>query len=86
MVDFAFVIDDTADQKANIKVIGVGGSGGNAVSHMISKGMEGVDFLCANTDAQDLAQSHVATKIQIGIDTTKGLGAGMNQQKKARKQ
>jgi len=78
MVDFAFVIDDTADQKANIKVIGVGGSGGNAVSHMISKGMEGVDFLCANTDAQDLAQSHVATKIQIGIDTTKGLGAGMD--------
>ena len=71
MVDFAFVIDDTADQKANIKVIGVGGSGGNAVGHMISKGMEGVDFLCANTDAQDLAQSHVATKIQIGIDTTK---------------
>ena len=49
MVDFAFVIDDTADQKANIKVIGVGGSGGNAVGHMISKGMEGVDFLCANT-------------------------------------
>jgi len=45
---------------------------------MISKGMEGVDFLCANTDAQDLAQSHVATKIQIGIDTTKGLGAGMD--------
>ena len=78
MVDFAFVIDDTADQKANIKVIGVGGSGGNAVGHMISKGMEGVDFLCANTDAQDLAQSHVATKIQIGIDTTKGLGAGMD--------
>ena len=78
MVDFAFVIDDTADQKANQKVIGVGGSGGNAVSHMISKGMEGVDFLCANTDAQDLAQSHVATKIQIGIDTTKGLGAGMD--------
>jgi len=78
MVDFAFVIDDTADQKANIKVIGVGGSGGNAVAHMISKGMEGVDFLCANTDAQDLAQSHVATKIQIGIDTTKGLGAGMD--------
>ena len=78
MVDFAFVIDDTANQKANIKVIGVGGSGGNAVGHMISKGMEGVDFLCANTDAQDLAQSHVATKIQIGIDTTKGLGAGMD--------
>jgi len=78
MVDFAFVIDDTAGQKANIKVIGVGGSGGNAVAHMISKGMEGVDFLCANTDAQDLAQSNVATKIQMGIDTTNGLGAGMD--------
>ncbi len=78
MVEFAFELVDTAAKKANIKVIGVGGSGGNAIEHMLDKGIEGVDFLCANTDAQDLAQSSVETKIQLGIETTRGLGAGMN--------
>ena len=78
MGEFAFELVDTAGKKANIKVIGVGGSGGNAIEHMLDKGIEGVDFLCANTDAQDLGQSSVETKIQLGIETTRGLGAGMN--------
>jgi len=78
MGEFAFELVDTAGKKANIKVIGVGGSGGNAIEHMLDKGIEGVDFLCANTDAQDLGQSNVETKIQLGIKTTRGLGAGMN--------
>ena len=78
MVEFAFELVDTVAKKANIKVIGVGGSGGNAIQHMLDKGIEGVDFLCANTDAQDLAQSSVESKIQLGIETTRGLGAGMN--------
>jgi len=78
MSEFAFELMDTDSQKANIKVIGVGGSGGNAVSHMVNHGIQGVDFLCANTDAQDLSKANVQTKIQIGIETTKGLGAGMD--------
>ena len=78
MGEFAFELVDTAGKKANIKVIGVGGSGGNAIEHMLDKGIEGVDFLCANTDAQDLGQSSVETKIQLGIETTRGQGAGMN--------
>ena len=78
MVEFAFELVDTVAKKANIKVIGVRGSGGNAIQHMLDKGIEGVDFLCANTDAQDLAQSSVESKIQLGIETTRGLGAGMN--------
>ena len=78
MSEFAFELMDTESQKANIKVIGVGGSGGNAVSHMVNHGIQGEDFLCANTDAQDLSKSNVETKIQIGIETTKGLGAGMD--------
>ncbi len=78
MGEFAFELVDTAGKNANIKVIGVGGSGGNAIEHMLDKGIEGVDFLCANTDAQELGQPSVETKIQLGIETTRGLGAGMN--------
>ena len=78
MGEYAFELVDTVGKKANIRVIGVGGSGGNAIEHMLDKGIEGVDFLCANTDAQDLGQSSVETKIQLGIETTRGLGAGMN--------
>jgi cell division protein FtsZ len=63
-------------QEAIIKVIGVGGCGGNAVDHMISKNVSGVEFICANTDAQALLKSEAATTLQIGIDITKGLGAG----------
>ena len=61
---------------AKIKVIGVGGGGGNAVNTMIRSGLEGVDFIVANTDAQALKASLAPHKIQLGKDLTKGLGAG----------
>ncbi len=63
-------------QEAVIKVIGVGGCGGNAVEHMIEKNVNGVDFICANTDVQALKKSNATTTLQIGADITKGLGAG----------
>jgi len=69
---------DAYSQNAVIKVIGVGGGGGNAVTHMVSSGIEGVDFMCINTDAQALKHSKVKTALQIGSDITKGLGAGAN--------
>jgi cell division protein FtsZ len=67
---------DTHTQNAVIKVIGVGGGGGNAVNHMVESSIEGVDFICANTDAQALKHSNVKTILQLGADITKGLGAG----------
>ena len=69
---------DAHSQSAVIKVIGVGGGGGNAVSHMVDAGIEGVDFICTNTDAQALKGSRVRTSLQIGCNITKGLGAGAN--------
>lgn len=63
---------------ANIKVIGVGGGGGNAVDNMIEAGLEGVDFIVANTDAQDLNASRATSRVQLGGRSTKGLGAGAN--------
>jgi len=63
---------------AKIKVIGAGGGGNNAVNRMISANLQGVDFICVNTDAQSLSFSHAQTKIQIGNKLTKGLGAGAN--------
>ncbi|MEM6512426.1 MAG: cell division protein FtsZ [Pseudomonadota bacterium] len=71
-----FELMDAHSQSAVIKVIGVGGGGGNAVSHMVDAGIEGVDFICANTDAQALKGSRVRTSLQIGCNITKGLGAG----------
>ena len=71
-----FELMDAHSQSAIIKVVGVGGGGGNAVSHMINSGIEGVDFICANTDAQALNSSRVRTALQIGCNITKGLGAG----------
>jgi cell division protein FtsZ len=71
-----FVLADTENQGAVIKVVGVGGGGGNAVTHMISSGIEGVDFVCINTDAQALKHSRVKASLQIGSNITKGLGAG----------
>ena len=65
---------------AVIKVVGIGGGGGNAVEHMVRESIEGVDFISINTDAQALRKSSVATVIQIGGDITKGLGAGANPQ------
>ena len=78
MGEFAFELMDTDSQRANIKVIGVGGGGGNAVNHMIREGIQGVNFVCANTDTQDLSSSPAEEKIQLGVETSKGLGAGMN--------
>ncbi|MBA8888398.1 cell division protein FtsZ [Dokdonella fugitiva] len=63
---------------AVIKVVGVGGGGGNAVSHMVQAGVEGVDFVCANTDAQALKSSGAKFTLQLGANVTKGLGAGAN--------
>jgi len=71
---FEFV--DTDNQAAIIKVIGVGGGGGNAVQHMLSGSIEGVEFICANTDAQALNNSAAKTSLQLGRNITKGLGAG----------
>ena len=71
-----FEFDSLAEQKANLKMIGVGGAGGNAVNRMIQAGMTGVDFIVINTDAQDLDNNAAENKIQIGKNLTKGLGAG----------
>jgi cell division protein FtsZ len=73
-----FQFDENIDQSAKIKVIGVGGSGGNAVNTMIASGISGVDFIVANTDAQALRMSKSPIKIQLGTQLTKGLGAGAN--------
>jgi cell division GTPase FtsZ len=73
-----FELMDSFSQTAVIKVIGVGGGGGNAVSHMAKCGIEGVEFICVNTDAQALKHSQVKTSLQIGCNITKGLGAGAN--------
>ncbi|NRA70703.1 MAG: cell division protein FtsZ [Gammaproteobacteria bacterium] len=67
-------------EEAVIKVIGVGGGGGNAIEHMVSRSIEGVEFVVANTDSQALRNSSAETTIQIGKETTKGLGAGANPQ------
>ena len=71
-----FQFEESLDQAAKIKVIGVGGGGGNAVNTMIHCNVEGVEFLAANTDAQALRRSDASTKIQLGGSLTKGLGAG----------
>ncbi|MFB1485570.1 MULTISPECIES: cell division protein FtsZ [unclassified Thiocapsa] len=71
-----FELMDTHSQNAVIKVVGVGGGGGNAVNHMVAATIEGVDFICANTDAQALKSSQVKTILQLGAGITKGLGAG----------
>ncbi len=67
---------DSYSETAIIKVIGVGGGGGNAVNHMAGCNIDGVEFICANTDAQALRKLSVDTIIQLGVDLTKGLGAG----------
>ena len=73
-----FELVDSAPQSAVIKVIGVGGGGGNAVRHMIDHQVDGVDFICANTDAQALSDISSKTVLQLGAAITKGLGAGAN--------
>ncbi len=73
-----FELVDNVPQSAVIKVVGVGGGGGNAVKHMIACEAEGVDFICANTDAQALTNVETTTVLQLGGNITKGLGAGAN--------
>ncbi|PCJ50993.1 MAG: cell division protein FtsZ [Gammaproteobacteria bacterium] len=73
-----FELIDACQDSAKIKVIGVGGGGGNAVQHMLLESIDGVDFICANTDAQALTNSTARTVIQLGNTITKGLGAGAN--------
>ncbi len=73
-----FELVDNIPQNAVIKVIGVGGGGGNAVHHMISNQVDGVEFICANTDAQALNNLRAKTVLQMGTNITKGLGAGAN--------
>ena len=75
-----FEVDESSDTllNADIRVIGVGGGGGNAVETMIKEGVRGVKFIAVNTDAQALSSSSAETKIQLGAKLTKGLGAGAN--------
>ena len=73
-----FEIVDSAPQSAVIKVIGVGGGGGNAVQHMVVNNVEGVEFIAANTDAQALKALGARTLLQLGGNITRGLGAGAN--------
>ncbi len=73
-----FELVDSYSDSANIKVVGVGGGGGNAVAHMLETAVEGVDFICANTDVQALKKSQARVQLQIGANITKGLGAGAN--------
>ncbi len=70
--------DNTAQHSATIKVIGVGGGGGNAIEHMMMENIDGVEFICANTDSQALERSSAPTVMQLGEEITKGLGAGAN--------
>ena len=75
-IEMAFEILDSQSQDAVIKVFGVGGCGGNAVDHMIEKGVKGVEFIAANTDAQALKRNAARVQLQLGSGITKGLGAG----------
>ncbi len=70
--------DATVEQAAKIKVVGVGGAGGNALNGMIEAGLSGVEFIAINTDAQDLSKNKASNRLQIGKNLTKGLGAGAN--------
>ena len=71
------LVEQTAPN-AVIKVVGVGGGGGNPVAHMVNSGVEGVEFITANTDAQAIKQCGAKTQLQLGANVTKGLGAGAN--------
>ena len=79
-----FDFDSSAVSPVNIKVVGIGGGGNNAVNRMISSGITSVEFISVNTDKQDLNSSRATQKIQIGEKLTKGQGAGTNPEKGAR--
>ena len=73
----ALMLDEEMDENVTtIKVIGVGGGGGNAVNRMVSDGLQGVEFIAMNTDQQALAKNHASVKVQLGSKLTKGRGAG----------
>ena len=76
--DIRISFNEEARNDAKIKVIGVGGGGGNAVNRMIDAGVEGIEFIVANTDLQALRMSHAPVKLQLGVKLTNGLGAGAN--------
>src|SRR3982751_2804487 len=76
--DIRISFNEDTRNDAKIKVIGVGGGGGNAVNRMIDAGMEGIEFITANTDLQALRMSHAPVKLQLGVKLTNGLGAGAN--------
>jgi cell division protein FtsZ len=71
-----FSFDDDAHEQAKIRVVGVGGGGGNAVNNMLAKGIQGVEFIALNTDSQALSANLAPLKIQLGRERTEGLGAG----------
>jgi cell division protein FtsZ len=71
-----FSFDDEVQKEAKIRVVGVGGGGGNAVNNMLRKGISGIEFVAVNTDSQALEANAAPVKIQLGRDLTKGLGAG----------
>jgi cell division protein FtsZ len=75
-----YTFEDTGAQSARIKVIGIGGGGGNALNNMISQNLRGVEFIVANTDAQAIERNNADIKVQLGADITRGLGAGANPQ------
>lgn len=75
-----FTFDPIESERAKICVVGVGGGGGNALNNMIAQGIEGVDFIAVNTDAQALSANRAQHKFQAGRDFTKGLGAGARPQ------
>ena len=74
--ELRLTLDSDRKPGASIKVIGVGGGGSNAVNSMVKAGLEGIDFIVANTDAQALAQASASIRLQLGAKLTKGLGAG----------
>ena len=76
MKDLFMPADSFESKKAKIKVIGVGGGGGNAINHMVESGLKGVDFIAVNTDAQDLRRNKAPYLVQVGEKITKGLGVG----------
>ncbi|MBI5197102.1 MAG: cell division protein FtsZ, partial [Nitrospirae bacterium] len=76
-----FELEEIVGEGANIKVVGVGGGGCNAVDRMIASNLRGVEFVAINTDAQALARSKASVRLQIGTSLTKGLGVGTNPDK-----
>ena len=72
-----FKVPEIKELQPRLLVMGIGGAGGNAINEMIDNGMQGVEFIAVNTDAQDLKHSKAKSKIQIGLNLTKGLGLSL---------